>query len=31
MLAHDVLVVTYAAYLSAEKGARIDIRPVIKG
>jgi predicted dehydrogenase len=31
MLAHDVLVVTYAAYLSAEKGARIDIRPFIKG
>ena len=30
MLAHDVLVVTYAAYLSAEKGARIDIRPYLK-
>ena len=30
MLAHDVLVVTYAAYLSAEKGARIDIRPFLK-
>ena len=26
----DVLVVTYAAYLSAEKGARIDIRPYLK-
>jgi predicted dehydrogenase len=30
MLAHDVLVVTYAAYLSAEKGARIDIRPFLR-
>ena len=30
MLAHDVLLVTYAAYLSAEKGARIDIRPFLK-
>jgi len=30
MLAHDVLVVTYAAYLSAEKGQRIDIRPHLR-
>jgi predicted dehydrogenase len=31
MLAHDVLVVTYAAYWSAEKGQRIDIRPYLRG
>ncbi len=30
MLAHDVIVVTYAAYLSAEKGARIDVRPYLR-
>lgn len=30
MLAHDVIVVTYAAYLSAEKGARVDIRPYLR-
>jgi predicted dehydrogenase len=30
MLAHDVLVATYAAYLSAEKGARIDLRPYLR-
>ena len=30
MLAHDVLLVTYAAYLSAEKGARVDIRPYLR-
>jgi predicted dehydrogenase len=30
MLAHDVLVVTYAAYLSAERGARVDLRPYLR-
>jgi hypothetical protein len=30
MLAHDVLVITYAAYLSSEKGARVDIRPYLR-
>ncbi len=30
MLALDVLVVTYAAYLSAEQGARIDVRPFLR-
>ncbi len=30
MLAHDVVAVTYAAYLSAEKGARIDLRPYLR-
>ncbi len=30
MLAHDVLVVTYAAYLSAEKGQRVDVRPHLR-
>lgn len=30
MLAHDVLVVTYAAYLSAEKGQRVDVRPYLR-
>ncbi len=29
-LAHDVLLVTYAAYLSAEKGQRIDLRPYLR-
>ncbi|HZE99661.1 MAG TPA: Gfo/Idh/MocA family oxidoreductase [Planctomycetota bacterium] len=30
MLAHDVLMITYAAYLSSEKGARIDLRPYLR-
>lgn len=30
MLAHDVLVITYAAYLSAERGMRVDVRPFIR-
>jgi predicted dehydrogenase len=30
MLAHDVVVVTYAAYLAAEQGRRIDIRPYLR-
>ncbi len=30
MLAHDVVVVTYGAYLAAEKGARIDLRPHLR-
>ncbi len=30
MLAHDVLAVTYGAYLSAEKGARVDLRPHLR-
>ncbi len=29
MLARDVLVVTYAAYLSAEQGVRVDVRPFL--
>ncbi len=31
MLAHDVVVVTYAAYLAAEQGRRIDVRPYLRG
>jgi predicted dehydrogenase len=30
MLAHDVLAVTYGAYLSAEKGAKVDLRPHLR-
>lgn len=30
MLAHDVVVITYAAYLSAEQGRRIDVRPYLR-
>ena len=30
MLAHDVVVITYAAYLSAEQGRRIDVRPWLR-
>lgn len=30
MLAHDVVLVTYGAYLSAEKGARVDLRPFLR-
>jgi predicted dehydrogenase len=30
MLAHDTLLVTYGAYLSAEKGQRIDLRPYLR-
>jgi predicted dehydrogenase len=29
-LAHDVVVLTYGAYLSAEKGARVDVRPFLR-
>jgi predicted dehydrogenase len=29
-LAHDTVVVTYAAYLSAEKGQRVDVRPYLR-
>ncbi len=29
-LAHDVLVVVYAAYLAAEKGERVDLRPYLR-
>lgn len=30
MLAHDVIVVTYAAYWAADKGIRIDVRPYLR-
>jgi predicted dehydrogenase len=30
MLAHDVLLVVYAAYLSAERGERVDLRPYVR-
>ncbi len=30
MLAHDVVVVTYAAYVAAEKGTRVDVRPYLR-
>ena len=30
MLAHDVLLVTYGAYLAADKGQRVDLRPHLR-
>jgi predicted dehydrogenase len=30
MLAHDVIAVTYGAYLAADKGQRIDLRPYLR-
>jgi predicted dehydrogenase len=31
MLAHDVVAVTYAAYLAADQGRRVDLRPYLRG
>ncbi len=30
MLAHDVIAVTYGAYLAADKGQRVDLRPYLR-
>jgi len=31
MLAHDVVAVTYGAYLAADQGRRVDLRPYLRG